>query len=146
MFKQYGEVAEFRLIYIREAHAADGARPNRTSQELGINEPKSFEERCETAERLVDDELLTMPMLIDDMDNSTDAAYQAKPDRVFLVRSDGRLAVAGERGPGGFAPALRDCEAWLDQFVADGKEPKLSERVIEAADKRTAERAESKKK
>lgn len=127
MFQKYGEVVEFRLIYIREAHAADGDRPNQTSRELGINEPKSFEERCETAERLVKDELLTMPMLIDDMKNSTDAAYLAKPDRVFLVRTDGRLAVAGERGPGGFKPALEDCDEWLEAFVAEGKEPDLPE-------------------
>ena len=108
MFNQYKDVAEFRLIYIREAHAADGDRPNRISRDLEINEHTNFEERCETAEKFINDKSLTMPMLIDNMDNSTDAAYMAKPDRVFLVRTDGRLAIAGDRGPRGFEPALED--------------------------------------
>lgn len=146
MFKEYSGVAEFRLIYIREAHALDSNRPNRTSRELGIKEHKTYEERCVTAEKMSEDRTLTMPMLIDDMDNSTDAAYLAKPDRVFLVRSDGRLAVAADRGPRGFEPALEDCQKWLKAFAAEKKEPELSTKVIAAADKKTAERAKAKKK
>ena len=125
MYKKYKDVAEFRLIYIREAHALDSNRPNQISRKYGIKEHKDYGERCETAERLISDGVLSMPMLIDDMKNSTDKAYSAKPDRVFLVRSDGRLAVAADRGPRGFSPALKECELWLEQLVLDGKEPNL---------------------
>ena len=141
MYQKYKDVAEFRMIYIREAHAVDGARPSRVGQQLNIKEHTDYKSRCDVAERLIEDRKLTMPMLVDNFENTTDLAYQAKPDRVFLVRSDGRLAVAADRGPFGFAPALTDCETWLDKLIADKKEPELSEETIATADARTAKRA-----
>ena len=131
------------MVYIREAHAANGDRANRLSRELGINEHEDLEQRCETAEKFIKDKSLTMPMLIDDMENTTDAAYQAKPDRVFLIRTDGRLGVAGSRGPMGFNPAIEDCDDWLKEFVKNEKEPELSKETIAAADEKTKERAKA---
>lgn len=126
MYNQFKDVADFRMIYIREAHAADGPRPMGTGKSLGINEHKNYADRCQTAEMLINDRSLTMPMLIDDMENTTNQAYQAHPDRVFLVRTDGRLAVAAERGPRGFAPGLKAAEQWLEAFKKTGKEPALT--------------------
>lgn len=143
LYNDYKDVAEFRMVYIREAHAVDGASPMRGRNALDIKEHTSFENRCETAEKFMKDKSLTMPMLIDDMENSTDAAYSAKPDRVFLVRSDGRLAVAAARGPWGFQPALADCDTWLKEFKKTGTEKELAASVIEAADKKTAARKKS---
>jgi len=125
MYNQYKEIADFRMIYIREAHAADGPRPSGVGKTLGINEHKNYEDRCQTAEMLINDRSLTMPMLIDDMNNSTNLAYQAHPDRVFLVRTDGRLAVAAERGPWGFEPGLEAAEQWLSEFKKTGEQPEL---------------------
>ena len=84
-------------------------------------------------------------MLIDNFENTTDMAYQDKPDRVFLVGSDGRLAVAADRGPFGFKPGLDDCKTWLDKLIADKKEPELSKEVIATADARTEKRGPAKK-
>lgn len=145
MYQKYKDVAEFRMIYIREAHAADGDRPSRVGQQLKINEHTDYKSRCDVAERLIKDKKLTMPMLIDNFENTTDLAYSAKPDRVFLVGSDGRLAVAADRGPFGFAPALEDCKAWLDKMMKDKKEPQLSKEVIAAADAATKKRGPAKK-
>ena len=36
MYQKYKEVAEFRMIYIREAHAVDGARPSGIGRQLNI--------------------------------------------------------------------------------------------------------------
>ena len=33
MYETYKEVAEFRIVYIREAHAADSDRPNKLAKE-----------------------------------------------------------------------------------------------------------------
>ncbi|MCH2183599.1 MAG: hypothetical protein MK108_16495 [Mariniblastus sp.] len=139
MYNQYKDVADFRMIYIREAHAADGPRPMGVGKTLGINEHKNYEERCQTAEMLINDRSLTMPMLIDNMDNSTNLAYQAHPDRVFLVRTDGRLAVAAERGPWGFAPGLEAAQQWLGEFKKTGKEPVLSPATSQAAGNQQAD-------
>ncbi len=126
MYKKFKDVADFRMIYIREAHAADGPRPMGTGKSLGIKEHKNYADRCQTAEMLINDRSLTMPMLIDDMENTTNQAYQAHPDRVFLVRTDGRLAVAAERGPRGFAPGLAAAKEWLNAFKETGEEPELA--------------------
>ena len=145
MYQKYKDVAEFRMIYIREAHAVDGARPSGIGRQLNIKDHTDYKSRCDVAERLIKDKALTMPMLIDNFENTTDMAYQAKPDRVFLVGSDGRLAVAADRGPFGFKPGLDDCKTWLDKLIADKKEPELSKEVIATADARTEKRGPAKK-
>lgn len=135
-------LAAFVVLFIATVpYAVEGESPQSEKQRsLGITEHDNFAERCDTARRLVEDKLLTVPTLIDDMDNSVDAAYSAKPDRVFLVRTDGRLAVAGAKGPRGFAPALADCKAWLADYSATGEEPVLTEKQIEIAAERAAAR------
>lgn len=145
MFKKYQDVAEFRMIYIREAHAADGQRPGRLGDQLKINEHQNYQDRCDVAQRLIKDRKLTMPMLIDDFVNSTDMAYQAKPDRVFLVQTDGRLAVAADRGPWGFAPALKECEDWLEKYSVKKEEPRLSQADLATAVARSTKRSNGKK-
>ncbi len=60
MFQTYKDVAEFRMIYIREAHAADGCRPVGYATEMGIMEHTSIDDRCTTAQKLIDDKSLSM--------------------------------------------------------------------------------------
>ncbi len=139
MYQDFKDIVEFRLIYIREAHAADGNRPVEYAKEKGINEHTSYEDRCKTAAMLIKDESLTIPTLIDGMDNAVNEAYRAYPDRIFVVRSDGRLAVAAKRGPFGFEPALNETSEWLKELRKSGTEPALANDVIEAADKRAAD-------
>lgn len=45
-----------------------------------------------------------MPALIDRVDDKVNQAYQALPDRLYLVGKDGKIAYAGARGPRGFNP------------------------------------------
>ena len=44
---------------------------------------------------------LTIPMVIDDMENSVSKAYNAMPDRLFILGGDGNVAYRGNRGPRG---------------------------------------------
>lgn len=125
MYQEYKEIAEIYIVYIREAHAADGERPVEYAKELGITEHTTYGQRCETAERLIKDKELSIPCLIDDLDDSVNEAYSAYPDRIFVVRTDGRLAIAAARGPRGFAPALKDARAWLAEYQETGIEPEL---------------------
>lgn len=140
MYQDYKEIAEFRLIYIREAHAEDSSWPVPYAKEKGITEHKDYQQRCTTAKMLMDDKSLTMPMLIDHMNNQANESYRAYPDRVFLVRKDGRLAVAADRGPWGFNPGLKAVSQWLEKFEASGEEPELSAEQIAKADKATEAR------
>jgi hypothetical protein len=125
IYDAFKDVAEFRMVYIREAHAADSNWPVSYAKELEITEHKDYGQRCQTAEKFLSDKKFTLPCLIDGMDNKVNEAYKGWPDRIFLVRKDGVLAVAGKRGPWGFGPALDECQVWLAAYKKTGKEPKL---------------------
>ena len=47
LYAQYKDKVQFFVVYIREAHAADGRRPDR---ELEIYEPRSLGERAQVAQ------------------------------------------------------------------------------------------------
>lgn len=126
MYQEYKDIAEFRIVYIREAHAIDSIRPTEFAQHKGIFEAKDFGQRCTTAEVMMKETEVSIPFIIDNMDNQVASAYQALPDRIFVVRKDGRLAVAAGRGPRGFVPALKDTRTWLGQYRTTGEEPELS--------------------
>jgi hypothetical protein len=92
------------VLYIREAHAADSPRPKPGAPK----EPRSEKERCAVASGCVKDMGLTIPFLIDDMENTTEAAYAAWPDRLYVIGADGRVAYKGGLGPKGFKPDEAD--------------------------------------
>ena len=125
MYETYRDIAEFRIVYIHEAHAADSDWSNKLAESKNITEHKTYGQRCSTAQMLVDDEKLTIPTIIDGMDNATSEAYQAHPDRVYLVGKDGNLGVAGRRGPMGFKPGLQTVEKWLAEYKKTGTEPDI---------------------
>jgi hypothetical protein len=125
MYQQYKDIAEFRIVYIREAHATDSQRPVPYAFRLNIKNHTSFQARCKVAEKLFEDKKLTIPCIIDGLDNAVNKAYQAHPDRIYLVRKDGRLAIVADRGPWGFKPALDKTCTWLGSFKQSGKEPDL---------------------
>ncbi len=145
MYQDYKDIVEFRMVYINEAHAADSNRAAPYAKEKGINNHTNYGERCTSAQMLMDDKSLTIPCLIDGMDNAVNKAYSAWPDRVFLIRPDGRLAVAAERGPFGFGPAVNKVADWLAGYKKTGKIPGLSEADIKAADERARKKLEAKK-
>ena len=43
-----------------------------------------------------------MPVLVDDMQDTVAKAYNAMPDRLFIVKADGTIGYRGNRGPRGF--------------------------------------------
>jgi len=45
-----------------------------------------------------------MQTVVDGVDNAVASAYGGWPDRLYLVRSDGRIAFRGGEGPFGFKP------------------------------------------
>jgi len=47
---------------------------------------------------------MQMPMVFDHVDNAVASAYGGWPDRLYLIRQDGRIAYQGSEGPFGFKP------------------------------------------
>ena len=134
MYQDYKNIAEFRLVYIKEAHAMDSSWPVPYAKEMGIKQHTTYGERCSVAKKLLSDKNLHIPTLADDMDDTANKAYKAWPDRVFLVRKDGTLAVAGKRGPWGFKPGIEAAKAWLASYKESGKEPAIKKESANASD------------
>jgi iodothyronine deiodinase-like protein len=70
-----------------------------------FTQPQSFDERVSIAQSCSLRLDLSIPTLIDDMENSTDQKYYALPDRLYLVGRNGRIAYRGAPGPWGFVAA-----------------------------------------
>ena len=69
-----------------------------------IKDPTSKFERFQVANTCVNDLNISIPCLLDDMENSTAVAYKGYPDRLYVVGKDGRIAFHGGPGPMGFKP------------------------------------------
>ena len=81
---------------------------------ISIKDPTSYAERVKVAEKACSVLKIKLPCLVDGMDNAVNEAYAAWPDRIYVVGINGRVAVAGGRGPGGFMPGLSEARSWLD--------------------------------
>jgi hypothetical protein len=47
---------------------------------------------------------LTMPLLVDGMDDRVGHLYSGMPDRIYVIDRAGRVAYKGGRGPFGYKP------------------------------------------
>lgn len=99
VYERYKDEVQFYWIYVREAHPSDGLRPAR---HVDIAQPRTFGERAKIAGTCAAEIKLTIPMLVDDMEDTVARAYNALPDRLFILGSDGMVAYRGNRGPRGF--------------------------------------------
>lgn len=99
MYETHKEQVDFYLIYTKEAHASDSSRPNSS---VSIKQHTSIEERAKAAQSCIGDLKITIPTLIDDMQDSVGNAYSGHPDRLFIINSEGVIAYRGDKGPHGF--------------------------------------------
>lgn len=68
-----------------------------------IKDPTNVFERYQVANTCVSALELTIPCLLDDMNNTTAFAYKGWPDRLYIVGKDGKISYRGGPGPGGFS-------------------------------------------
>jgi hypothetical protein len=48
---------------------------------------------------------MSMPLLVDEIDDRVGHAYSGMPDRLYIIDRDGRVVYKSGRGPRGFKPA-----------------------------------------
>ena len=109
------------MVYIREAHPSDGWQVGANRSEgIIFEQPATSDGRKAVAEscRLGLD--ISIPMLLDGMDNAVEKAYAAWPDRLYIVTADGLIGYKGEVGPGGFNP--RQMERALTEILQNMKD------------------------
>ncbi|HMC88383.1 MAG TPA: deiodinase-like protein, partial [Gemmataceae bacterium] len=118
MHKRYGDQAEFLAIYVREAHPAEGWKMT-SNDRVGIiiNQPRKRDERVAVAQRCCSSLEITMPVLVDEIDDRVGHAYSGMPDRLYVIDRDGRVAYKGGRGPFGFKS--RELEQSLIMLLLD---------------------------
>ncbi len=110
------------MVYIREAHPTDEWQvESNESEGVMFPQPKTLEERIGIAQTCSLDLKLSIPTLIDDLENSTDRKFYALPDRLYLIGHDGRVAYRGGPGPFGFVATEleRAIEEYLDTAKAE---------------------------
>jgi hypothetical protein len=89
-----------------------------------IFQPKSLEERNKIARTCCSSLNITIPMVVDDMNDRIGHAYSGMPDRLYVIDAEGRIAYKGGRGPFGFRPA--EMEQALAMALLEGTLTKKS--------------------
>lgn len=105
LYERYKDRAKFFLVYVREAHPSDGWSMT-SNQRVGIElpQPASNEERRDVAEMCQKHLDLTIPFLVDSVDDKVGATYSGMPNRLYLIDGDRKIAFKNGRGPFGFHP------------------------------------------
>jgi type I thyroxine 5'-deiodinase len=88
-----------------EAHPIDVWQDDdNLKDKVSVASPKSLAERCAVAGTCMTKLAVKIPPLVDDLLNSTEIAYTAWPDRLYVIDRDGRIAYKSKPGPYGFRP------------------------------------------
>jgi len=69
-----------------------------------IRQHRSREERVDVGQSCMLKLALEMPGVVDEMDDGVCLAYNAMPERLYLVGTDGEIAYKGGMGPMFFLP------------------------------------------
>ena len=103
--RRFGGRANVAFVYIAEAHAVDEWQMQANLDEgVLVAQHTTLEGRFAAAREGVRRLGLTMPVLVDGMDNAVSEAFAAWPERIFVVTADAAVAYVGAPGPWGFDP------------------------------------------
>ncbi|KAL9989028.1 hypothetical protein ACROYT_G003536 [Oculina patagonica] len=109
--REFSEVADFLVVYIREAHPTDGWRWNNNVE---IAQHKSLKDRCQAAE-ILKSSGCPAPVLVDTMENEASKAYAAFPERLYVIQQ-GQIVYEGGTGP--YHYDLTEVQRWLEEYRA----------------------------
>ena len=118
----YQDRVAFYIVYIQEAHPTDlWQLPPNVRDGVLVASPRSDGERTSTALTCVRKLGLRVPAVLDGIDNRTERAYTAWPDRMYLIDRDGRVVFKSAPGPFGFS--ARDLEQSLRRIIVNPNRP-----------------------
>ena len=104
------------MLYIREAHPTDGWQvPANERDKILIPDPKTVEERHKVAREFAKQFKVSLPILVDTIDDAVDKAYAGWPDRLYVFDAAGKIAYKGGPGPRGFK--VEDVPPVLDKLL-----------------------------
>ena len=116
--QRYKDRVAFLSIYVREAHPTNGWRePGNDKVGISILQPANKTDRVAVAKQCCSTLEMTMPLLVDEMNDRVGHAYSGMPDRIFIIDENGQVIYKGGRGPFGFKP--REMEQSLVMLLLD---------------------------
>src|SRR5262244_4203579 len=92
-----------------------------------VKQPKTKSERVKVANHCCTALQMSMPVLVDEIDDRVGHAYSGMPDRLYVIDRDGRVTYKGGRGPFGFNAAEMEQALvlhLLDLRTASAKPPR----------------------
>jgi alkylhydroperoxidase family enzyme len=84
---------------------------------IAFAQPRSKKEREGVAGKCCSTLEMSMPLLVDEIDDRVGHAYSGMPDRLYVIGKDGRVVYKGGRGPFGFN--AREMEQSLALYLLD---------------------------
>jgi hypothetical protein len=111
LYANYKDKAHIKVVYIREAH------PDMKNNKFNIAQPKTLEQRQKVAKDFAEALKLTIPVLVDSMDDQAGKPYAGWPDRIYIIDAEGKVAHKGAPGPGGFMPSVKEAPGVLDKLL-----------------------------
>ena len=116
MYAKRKQSAALAFVYIAEAHATDGWQMESNIEEhVLVANHVTVEDRFAAARAGVERLGLTMPVLVDAMDDRVSDTFAAWPERIYVIDADGRIVHAGGPGPFDFDPDA--ASAALDELL-----------------------------
>ena len=120
LYSQYKDRMEFFVVYVQEAHPTDGWQVDSNVQdEVYYRQHQSYDEREEVAQSCTIGLRISIPTVVEEMDNAIDEAYGAAPERLYLIGKDGRVVYHGGTGPHFFD--LEELDDGLQRLEATAK-------------------------
>jgi len=106
LFETYSDKAIFLMVYIREAHPA---RADQTAENADwkaidgvvFHQPEKYKQRLKLVEAACTFWELNFPALVDVIEPSIGNLYNASPNRLYIIDTEGRIAYRGSKGPRG---------------------------------------------
>src|SRR5262245_50064716 len=100
MYARWRDQVDFYSVYIRDAHPTDGwSMESNERVRIQLAQPKSTEDRKQVAVNCCAPLQISMPRLVDAMDDHDSRANSGFPDRLYLIDREGKVAYNGGRGP-----------------------------------------------
>jgi hypothetical protein len=129
--ERFKDEAIFLAIYVREAHPTDGWKMESNARVgVAVAQPRTYTERASVATQC--HKLLnpSIPLLVDEINDSTGNAYSGMPARLYVIDREGNVAYKSGRGPFGFKTG--EMEQALVMSLLDGNSQKSSQAAADA--------------
>jgi hypothetical protein len=108
MREEFGEDVLFVVLYQREAHAGEMMFSE-------IEQPETYEQRKELAQRTCDELKVATTIVIDDMENTVRRAYGRLPNSAYVIDKGGEIVhKEAWAAPDGWSDILREVLARND--------------------------------